>query len=83
MTQLFGRHEAIIGAYETALGSRDPDKTDIIDLLPTIYRLVPGVRDDEIVSALRWAANQCEREADALERLRRSRGKTGENGNDQ
>lgn len=68
------RHETIIAAYNAALGGRDPDDVDILDLLPAIDAAVPGATPAEIAGALRWAADQAFREAEALEEWGRKRG---------
>jgi hypothetical protein len=53
--QTLTRYDQIIDAYDAALGGRDPDKVDIVDLLPAIYKAAPSVTDAEIGAALRWA----------------------------
>ena len=68
------RHETIIAAYNAALGGHDPADVDILDLLPAIDAAVPDASPAEIAAALRWAADQDLREADALEEWGRKRG---------
>lgn len=58
----------IIAAYETALGGREPQTVDILELLPAIIAAVPDTNDEEIVDALRWSANRHMREAEELRR---------------
>ena len=68
------RYEQIIAAYHAAIGDRDPAKVDILDLLPAIDAAVPNASPAEIAAALRWAADQAFREAEALEEWGRKRG---------
>jgi hypothetical protein len=73
MNERASRFARIVGAYDAALGSRDPASISILDLLPVIYRAVPDTSPDEIIAALEWRAAQDEREADQLERYRRAK----------
>jgi hypothetical protein len=63
------RNKQIIAAYDEALDGRDlaEDDVEIEELLPHIFKAVPGVTTEEIKTALRWSAEQGFREADALE----------------
>jgi hypothetical protein len=70
------RYERIIDAYDVALGGRDPDEVNILDLLPAIYAIVPAVTDREIVAALRWRVDRPSarrRARDRRYRVRKSR----------
>ena len=67
MTEFIIVRDQILTAYLEALGDRDPDNVPIDELLPAIFRAVPGVRNGEIQSALRWKAEQLLMEANALE----------------
>ena len=67
------RYETIVAAYNAAIGNRDPGEIDILDILPAIDAAVPDASPAEIATALRWAADQAFREADALKEWRRPR----------
>jgi hypothetical protein len=67
------RQRSIVGAYEAALGGRDPGSVSVFDLLPAIYAAVPRVNDDEIVTALRVSAAENLIEADELRRYQQQR----------
>jgi hypothetical protein len=80
------RNKQIMSAYEAALGGRDLVEVDveIEELLPYIFKAVPGVTITEIQTALRWSAEQGYREADALEaegRQKKAAGMANDNDN--
>jgi hypothetical protein len=62
------RFEMIERAYSDALGGRDPEHVNIVELLPAIKAAVPDTNNKEIVAALRWAGERAMREGDELER---------------
>ena len=68
------RYETIVAAYNAAIGDHDPGEVDILDILPAIDAAVPDATPAEIAAALRWAADQAFREADALKEWGRKRG---------
>jgi hypothetical protein len=69
------RFQQIEEAYTAALGDDDAASVDILDLLPAIFEAVPDTNTDEIAAALRRAAEQQFKEADALERYHKARRK--------
>jgi len=74
----------IMDAYSDALDGRDPNTVEIETLLPSIFKAIPDVEIDEIVAALRWAAQRDKQEADSLERYSNAKfgnaGKTAQPG---
>jgi len=64
---LHKRNAQIIEAYTAALDGRDNRTVSIRELLPRIFKAVPGVTPPEILEALEWSARQCSREIDALD----------------
>ncbi len=60
------RFALILDAYERALGGQDASQVNIWEIVPRIVATVRGVSTEEIAEALRWDAQQKEREAEDL-----------------
>jgi hypothetical protein len=61
----------IIKAYGSALDDCDSEHVDILDLMPAILDAVPEATVEDVVIALRWAAQNYLNEADELVKLGR------------
>jgi hypothetical protein len=71
-------YNRIVAAWVGALDGRDPDSVDAPSLLPAIFSAVPEATVEDIIAALRSAAQRNFARADALEAYDKARSATRE-----